>query len=125
VELRRAHEVRRGAERALEQTDATMNALQCKTSQIEEENKAMVQHIVGLTKELQEAMDSKEEARLLRRQRVQMFREVPAHVMEAARRLGIEGLSLPLHPRTTERSCASSASLATSWWRPLRGPRSS
>jgi multidrug resistance efflux pump len=27
AELRRAHEVRRGAERSLEQTDATMNAL--------------------------------------------------------------------------------------------------
>jgi multidrug resistance efflux pump len=27
AELRRAHEVRRGAERALEQTDTTMNAL--------------------------------------------------------------------------------------------------
>jgi septal ring factor EnvC (AmiA/AmiB activator) len=98
VELRRAHEVRRGAERALEQTDATMNALKRKTSQIEEENKAMVQQIVGLTKELQEARDSEEEARLLRRQRVQMFREVSACVMEAARRLGIEGLSLPPAP---------------------------
>jgi multidrug resistance efflux pump len=28
AELRRAHEVRRGAERALEETDATMNVLQ-------------------------------------------------------------------------------------------------
>jgi multidrug resistance efflux pump len=32
AELRRAHEVRRGAERALEQTDAMMNVLQRETS---------------------------------------------------------------------------------------------
>jgi hypothetical protein len=62
----------------------------------------MVQQIIGLTKELQEAMDSEEEARLLRRQQVQMFHEVPARVMEAARRLGIEGLSLPPAPEDDE-----------------------
>jgi chromosome segregation ATPase len=87
--------VRRGAERALEETDATMNALQRDTSRLEEENEVMVKQIVGLTKELQEARDSKEEAWLLRRQRVQMFREVSARVMETTRRLGIEGLILP------------------------------
>jgi hypothetical protein len=59
----------------------------------------MVQHIVGVTKELQETKDSEEEARLLRRQRVQMFHDVFACVMEAARRLGIGGLSLPLAPK--------------------------
>jgi multidrug resistance efflux pump len=32
ADLRRAHEVRRGAERVLEETDATMNALQRDTS---------------------------------------------------------------------------------------------
>jgi hypothetical protein len=51
----------------LEETDATMNMLQRKTSRIEEENKVMAQQIVGLTKELQEARDSEEEAWLLRR----------------------------------------------------------
>jgi hypothetical protein len=50
---------------------------------------------MGLTKELQESRDFEEEARLLRRQRVQMFREVSARIMEAAQRLGIEGLILP------------------------------
>jgi hypothetical protein len=39
-----------------------MNTLQRETSQIGEENEAMVQQIVGLTKELQEAKDSEEEA---------------------------------------------------------------
>jgi hypothetical protein len=95
AELRRAQKVRRGAELALEETDATMNTLQRKTSRIEEENEMMVQLIVGLTKELQEARDSEEEAWLLRTQWVQMFHEVLARVMEAARRLGIEGLILP------------------------------
>jgi hypothetical protein len=58
----------------------------------------MVQQIMGLTKGLQEAKDSEEEARMLRRQRVQMFRVVSTRVMEAARRLGIEGLVLPSAP---------------------------
>jgi hypothetical protein len=74
----------------LEQADATMNALQRETSRIGEENDAMVQQIMGLTKELQVAKDSEEEAQLLRRQRVQMFRDVSTCVMEAARRLCIE-----------------------------------
>jgi hypothetical protein len=58
----------------------------------------MVQQIVGLTNELQEAKDSQEEALLLRRQRVQMFNDIFVCVMEAARRLGTEGLSLPPAP---------------------------
>jgi hypothetical protein len=66
AELRRAHEARRGIERALEQADAAMNALQRETSWIGEENEAMVQQIMGLTKELQEDKDTEEEARLLR-----------------------------------------------------------
>jgi hypothetical protein len=94
VELRRVHKVCKGAERALEETDATMNALQHDTSQLEEENEVMVQQIVGL----QEVKDSEEEARLLRRQWVQMFCGVSARVMEAARHLGIEGLILPPAP---------------------------
>jgi hypothetical protein len=52
----------------------------------------MVQQIVGLTKGLQEAKDSEEEARMLHRQRVQMFRGFSARLMEATRCLGIEGL---------------------------------
>jgi hypothetical protein len=51
----------------------------------------MVHQIVGLTKGLQEAKDSGEEARMLRRQRVQMFRGFSAHLMEVTRRLGIKG----------------------------------
>jgi hypothetical protein len=58
----------------------------------------MVQQIVGLTKGLQEAKDSEEEARMLRMQRVQMFRGFSARIMEAARCLGIEGLVLPSAP---------------------------
>jgi hypothetical protein len=59
--------VRRGTERALEETDATMNALERDISWLEEENEVMVQQIVGLTKGLQEAKDSDEEAQMLRR----------------------------------------------------------
>jgi hypothetical protein len=51
----------------LEETDAMMNALQHDTSRLEEENEVMVQQIMGLTKGLQEAKDSEEEVRLLRR----------------------------------------------------------
>jgi hypothetical protein len=50
---------------------------------------------MDLTKGLQEAKDSEEEARMLRRQRMQMFRGFSARLMEAMRRLGIEGLVLP------------------------------
>jgi hypothetical protein len=50
---------------------------------------------VGLTKGRQDAED---EARMLRRQRVQMFRRFAARLMEATRRLGIEGLVLPSVP---------------------------
>jgi hypothetical protein len=50
----------------LEETDATMNALQRDILRLEEENAVMVQQIVDLTKGLQEAKDSEEEARMLR-----------------------------------------------------------
>jgi hypothetical protein len=53
---------------------------------------------VETSRELQEARDSEEEARVLRRQRVQMFRGFSARVMAAAHRLGIHGLSLPTVP---------------------------
>jgi hypothetical protein len=88
AKLRKAHEMRMGAERALEQADTTMGGLQREMSRIGEENEAMVQQIVGLTKELQEAKVSQEEA-LLRRQWVQMFRDISARVMEEVRRLAL------------------------------------
>jgi hypothetical protein len=53
---------------------------------------------VDLTKGLQEAKDSKEEARMLRRQRMQMFHGFSARLTEATRRLGIDGLHLPSAP---------------------------
>jgi hypothetical protein len=53
---------------------------------------------VEISRELQEARDSEAEARMLRRQRVQMFRGFSARIMEAANRLGIEGLNLPTIP---------------------------
>jgi hypothetical protein len=53
---------------------------------------------VETSRELQEARDSEEEARVLRRQRVQMFRGFSARVMAAAHRLGIHGLTLPTVP---------------------------
>jgi hypothetical protein len=67
-------------------------------SWLEEENATMVLQIVELTRQLQESRDSKAEARMLRRQRVQMFRGFSAHIMEAAHRLGIDGLNLPTIP---------------------------
>jgi hypothetical protein len=53
---------------------------------------------VEISRELQEARDSEEEARVLQRQRVQMFRGFSARVMAAAHRLGIHGLNLPTIP---------------------------
>jgi hypothetical protein len=53
---------------------------------------------VQISGELQEARDAEEEARVLRRQRVQMFRRFSARVMAAAHRLGIHGLNLPTVP---------------------------
>jgi hypothetical protein len=53
---------------------------------------------VEISRELQEARDSEEEARVLRRQWVQMFRGFSAHVMATAHRLGIHGLNLPNIP---------------------------
>jgi hypothetical protein len=76
-----------------------MNAFQRDISRLEEENEMMVQQIVDLTKGLQEAKDTEEEARILRRQRVQMFRGFSACLMELTRRLGIKGLVLPSAPK--------------------------
>jgi septal ring factor EnvC (AmiA/AmiB activator) len=52
AELRKAHEVRRGTKRTLEQASAMMDMLHHELSQIKLENEAMVQQIMGLTKEL-------------------------------------------------------------------------
>jgi hypothetical protein len=65
---------------------------------LEEENSASVLQGVETSRELQEARDSEEEARVLRRQRVQMFRGFSARVMAAVHRLGIHGLNLPTVP---------------------------
>jgi chromosome segregation ATPase len=70
AELKEAHEVRRGAERALAEADATIRTLQGNMGRLEEENSTMVQQIVEISRELQEAKDSEAEARMLRRQRV-------------------------------------------------------
>jgi hypothetical protein len=83
----------------LEQASASRDALHHELPQIKLENEAMVQQIMGLTKELQEAKDTQAKALLLlRRQRVQMFRDISAHAMEAALRLGVQGLSQPPAP---------------------------
>jgi hypothetical protein len=65
---------------------------------LEEENLASVLQGVETSRELQEARDAEEEARMLRRQRVQMFRGFSARVMAAAHRLGIHALNLPSIP---------------------------
>jgi hypothetical protein len=90
--------VRRGAERALAEADATIASLRRDVQRLEEENLASVLQGVETSRELQEARDSEEEARVLRRQRVQMFRGFSARVMAAAHRLGIHGLNLPTVP---------------------------
>jgi hypothetical protein len=82
----------------LAEADATINSLRCDMQRLEEENSVMVQQIVEISRELQEARDSKAEARMLRRQRVQMFHGFSARIMEAAHRLGIHGLNLPTVP---------------------------
>jgi chromosome segregation ATPase len=99
AELKEAHEVRRGTERALAEADATIRTLQGDVRQLEEENSATVQQIVKIFRELQEARDSKAEAGMLRRQRVQMFHGFSACIMAAAHRLGIHGLTLPTVPK--------------------------
>jgi hypothetical protein len=99
AELKGVHEVRRGAEHALAEADATINSLWCDAQRPEEENSAMVQQVVEISRELQEARDSEVEARLLHRQRVQMFHGFLAHVMAAVHCLGIHGLNLPTVPK--------------------------
>jgi acetolactate synthase regulatory subunit len=66
---------------------------------LEEENSATVLQVVEISRELQEARDSEAEARVLRRQRVQMFRGFSACIMAAAHRLGIHRLNLPTIPK--------------------------
>jgi DNA repair exonuclease SbcCD ATPase subunit len=98
TKLRGAHEVRRGAERALAEADATIASLRRDVQRLQEENLASVLQGVETSRELQEARDSKEEARVLRRQRVQMFHGFSACVMAAVHRLGIHRLNLPTVP---------------------------
>jgi hypothetical protein len=98
TELRGAHEVRRGAERALAEANSTIASLWHDVQRLEEENSASILQVVEISRELQEARDSEAEARVLRRQRVQMFRGFSARIMMAAHRLGIHGLTLPTVP---------------------------
>jgi hypothetical protein len=98
TELRGAHEVRRGTERALAEADATITSLRRDVQRLAEENSATVLQVVEISRELQEARDSEAEACLLCRQCVQMFRGFSARVMAAAHRLGIHGLNLPTIP---------------------------
>jgi hypothetical protein len=98
ADLKGAHEVHRGAERALVEADAMIDTLWHDVWRLEEENVVMVLQIVELTREHQVARDSEAEARMLRRQRVQMFRGFSACLMEAAHHLGINGLNLPTIP---------------------------
>jgi acetolactate synthase regulatory subunit len=86
--------VRRGAERALAEANATINSLRRDVQRLEGENSTTVLQVVEISRELQEARDSEAEARMLRRQRVQMFRGFSARIMAAAHRLGIHGLDL-------------------------------
>jgi uncharacterized coiled-coil DUF342 family protein len=67
-ELKRAVESCRGTERALEKATAALDDVQADMERTERENKVVVQQIVTLTKELQEAKDAQEEALLLMRQ---------------------------------------------------------
>jgi hypothetical protein len=82
----------------LAEADATIDTLRGDVRWLEEENSAMVHQFVELSRELQEARDSEAEARVLRRQHVQMFRGFSARVIEAAHCLGIHGLTLPTVP---------------------------
>jgi hypothetical protein len=75
-----------------------IDTLRLDMTRLEEENSAMVHQIVELSRELQEARDSEAEARTLRQQHVQIFCGFSARLMEAAHRLGIDGLTLPTIP---------------------------
>jgi hypothetical protein len=88
-----------GAERALAEADATIDSLRRDVQRLEEENSMSVLQVVEISRELQEARDSEAEARMLRRQHVQMFCGFSARVMAAAHRLGIHGLNLPTVPK--------------------------
>jgi hypothetical protein len=81
ADLKGVHEVRRGAERTLAEADATINSLWRDGLRLEEENTVMVQQIVEISRELLEARDSEAEARMLHRQRVQMFHGFSARIM--------------------------------------------
>jgi hypothetical protein len=98
AELKGAHEVRQGAEHALAEANATIASLWRDVQRLEEENSASALQGVEMSGELQELRYTEEEARVLRRQQVQMFRGFSARVMAAAHRLGIHGLNLPTVP---------------------------
>jgi septal ring factor EnvC (AmiA/AmiB activator) len=98
ADLKGVHETCRGVERALAESDTAINSLRRDAQRLEKENAVMVHQIVEISREVQEARDSKAEARMLHRQCVQMFRGFSARIMEAAHRLGIHRLNLPTVP---------------------------
>jgi hypothetical protein len=98
AELKGAHEVRQGAERALAEADATIASLRRDVQRLEEENSALALQGVEMSGELQELRYTEQEANTLWRQRVRMFSGFSARVMAAAHRLGIHGLNLPTVP---------------------------
>jgi hypothetical protein len=98
AELRGALEVRRGAERALDEADAAIASLRRDVQRLEEENSASALQGVQMAGELQELRDAEEEVDVLRRQRVRMFCGFLTRLMEAAHRLGIHELVLPTAP---------------------------
>jgi hypothetical protein len=98
AELRGALEVHQGAERALAEADAAIASLQRDVQRLEEDNSASALQGVQMAGELQELRDTEEEAGMLRRQRVRMFRGFLTRIMAAAHRLGIHGLVLPTAP---------------------------
>jgi hypothetical protein len=57
--------VRRGAERALAEADATIASLHSNVQRLEEENSVSALQGVEISGELQEARDTEEEARVL------------------------------------------------------------
>jgi chromosome segregation ATPase len=65
AELKGAHEVRQGAERALAEADATIDSLRRDVQRLEEENSVSALQGVQISGELQEARDAEEEACML------------------------------------------------------------
>jgi hypothetical protein len=70
AEVNKAMESRRGIERALEEVPTERDDALSNLERVEQENQAMVHQIMPLTRALQDAKDTKEQALMLKRQRV-------------------------------------------------------